>query len=99
MLRGCYKSAAWRLFPRWKRPSQGAIWGVILLPETLRLHLDAAHIFFSWQSDTTIAVEGPPLRGVWYETTAIPEIREQAAALARQVTAGDRLSQRPGSAA
>jgi uncharacterized NAD(P)/FAD-binding protein YdhS len=26
---------------------------------------------------------GPPLRGIWYETTAIPEIRDQAAALAR----------------
>jgi hypothetical protein len=26
---------------------------------------------------------GPPLRGRWYETTAIPEIRDQAAALAR----------------
>ena len=26
---------------------------------------------------------GPPLRGRWYETTAIPEIRDQAALLAR----------------
>jgi uncharacterized NAD(P)/FAD-binding protein YdhS len=25
---------------------------------------------------------GPPMRGRWYETTAIPEIRDQAAALA-----------------
>jgi uncharacterized NAD(P)/FAD-binding protein YdhS len=43
---------------------------------------------------------GPPLRGLWYETTAIPEIREQAAALARLITAGlARLDRRPGSAA
>ena len=42
---------------------------------------------------------GPPLRGLWYETTAIPEIREQAAALARQIVGSDRVSQRPGSAA
>ena len=40
---------------------------------------------------------GPPLRGVWYETTAIPEIREQAAALARRIT-GDRTVRRPGAA-
>jgi len=42
---------------------------------------------------------GPPLRGLWYETTAIPEIREQAAALARRITGGRQLSRRPGSAA
>ena len=49
-------------------------------------------------SDVLFAL-GPPLRGLWYETTAIPEIREQAAALARQITGSNRLSQRPGSAA
>jgi uncharacterized NAD(P)/FAD-binding protein YdhS len=43
---------------------------------------------------------GPPLRGLWYETTAIPEIREQAAALACLIAAGSsRLERRPGSAA
>ena len=42
---------------------------------------------------------GPPLRGLWYETTAIPEIREQAAALASQIVGSARVSQRPGSAA
>jgi uncharacterized NAD(P)/FAD-binding protein YdhS len=42
---------------------------------------------------------GPPLRGLWYETTAVPEIREQAAALARRITADHGLSQRSGSAA
>src|SRR5581483_11614679 len=30
---------------------------------------------------------GPPLRGLYYETTAIPEIRNQAAALARHLSA------------
>ncbi len=42
---------------------------------------------------------GPPLRGLWYETTAIPEIREQAAELARRITRDDLLRQRPDSAA
>ena len=41
---------------------------------------------------------GPPLRGRWYETTAIPEIRGQAAALARLLV-GQRGARRPGSAA
>ncbi|HEY2505819.1 MAG TPA: FAD/NAD(P)-binding protein [Streptosporangiaceae bacterium] len=42
---------------------------------------------------------GPPLRGVWYETTAIPEIRVQAATLARHLAAERGLTRRPGSAA
>ena len=33
---------------------------------------------------------GPPLRGLYYETTAIPEIRDQAAALARHLMADRR---------
>ena len=41
---------------------------------------------------------GPLLRGSRYETTAIPEIRGQAAALARHLLAG-RSAVRPGSAA
>jgi uncharacterized NAD(P)/FAD-binding protein YdhS len=41
---------------------------------------------------------GPLLRGSRYETTAIPEIRGQAAALARHLLAG-RSAARPGSAA
>jgi uncharacterized NAD(P)/FAD-binding protein YdhS len=47
-------------------------------------------------SDVLFAL-GPPLRGVWYETTAIPEIREQAAALARRITS-ERQVRRPGAA-
>jgi uncharacterized NAD(P)/FAD-binding protein YdhS len=41
---------------------------------------------------------GPLLRGSRYETTAIPEIRDQAAALARHLLARQ-PSVRPGSAA
>ena len=72
-------------------------------PDPLRLGIDAAPdgrvlSRAGVPSDVLFAL-GPPLRGLWYETTAIPEIRDQAAALARQITAGGRLSQRPGSAA
>jgi uncharacterized NAD(P)/FAD-binding protein YdhS len=35
-------------------------------------------------SDTLFTL-GPPLRGQLYETTAVPEIRDQAAALARRL--------------
>jgi len=45
-----------------------------------------------------IVALGPPLRGRRYETTAIPEIRDQAAALARHLLT--RLCRtQPGSAA
>jgi len=37
-------------------------------------------------SDRIVAL-GPPLRGQLYETTAIPEIRDQAAALAGRLLA------------
>jgi uncharacterized NAD(P)/FAD-binding protein YdhS len=45
---------------------------------------------------------GPPLRGLWYETTAIPEISVQATELARHLTSTAlprRRQYRPGSAA
>ncbi len=42
---------------------------------------------------------GPPLRGLWYETTAIPEIRNQAAALAVQITKTNATRRYPRSAA
>jgi uncharacterized NAD(P)/FAD-binding protein YdhS len=72
-------------------------------PDPLRLGIDATPdgrvlSTAGAPSDVLFAL-GPPLRGLWYETTAIPEIRDQSAALARQITAGGRLSQRPGSAA
>jgi uncharacterized NAD(P)/FAD-binding protein YdhS len=40
-------------------------------------------------SDILVAL-GPPLRGQLYETTAIPEIRDQAAALAGPLLAACR---------
>jgi uncharacterized NAD(P)/FAD-binding protein YdhS len=42
---------------------------------------------------------GPPLRGLWYETTAIPEIRNQAAALAEHIATTVGVSRSSGSAA
>jgi uncharacterized NAD(P)/FAD-binding protein YdhS len=47
----------------------------------------------------TIFTLGPPLRGLRYETTAIPEIRDQAAALALRLTAATHPGARPISAA
>ncbi len=72
-------------------------------PDPLRLGVDASPDGSVLSragvgSDVMFAL-GPPLRGLWYETTAIPEIREQAAALAQRIVSGHRLSQRPGSAA
>jgi uncharacterized NAD(P)/FAD-binding protein YdhS len=73
-------------------------------PDPLGLGLDAtvhgAIIGASGAGSDVLYTLGPPLRGLWYETTAIPEIREQAAALARRIT-GHRMVRRPrhGSAA
>ena len=47
----------------------------------------------------TLFTLGPPLRGARYETTAIPEIRDQAATLAGHLVAALHARQRPGSAA
>ena len=56
-------------------------------PDPLRLGLDADSRGGVRGSAGTVAGDiytlGPLLRGIWYETTAIPEIRDQAAALAR----------------
>jgi uncharacterized NAD(P)/FAD-binding protein YdhS len=72
-------------------------------PDPLRLGIEAgpdgAVLDASGTPSSTLFTLGPPLRGVWYETTAIPEIRAQAAALARRLTAGSQERQRPGSAA
>jgi uncharacterized NAD(P)/FAD-binding protein YdhS len=72
-------------------------------PDPLRLGIDAdptgAVLDAAGRPSSTIFTLGPPLRGLWYETTAIPEIRDQAAALARRLTAGSPVRQRPGSAA
>jgi uncharacterized NAD(P)/FAD-binding protein YdhS len=72
-------------------------------PDPLRLGIDAALdgavLDRAGVASDVLFTLGPPLRGLWYETTAIPEIREQAAALARRITSDQRLSRRPGSAA
>jgi uncharacterized NAD(P)/FAD-binding protein YdhS len=71
-------------------------------PDRLRLGLDAdprgALRDAGGRAAGDIFALGPLLRGSRYETTAIPEIRGQAAALARHLLAG-RGAARPGSAA
>ena len=58
-------------------------------PDPLRLGLDAdprgALRDAADAPASDIVTLGPLLRGRWYETTAIPEIRDQAAALARHL--------------
>lgn len=70
-------------------------------PDPVGLGIDAdargAVIDAAGQPSDVLFALGPPLRGVWYETTAIPEIREQAAALARRITS-DHQVRRPGAA-
>jgi uncharacterized NAD(P)/FAD-binding protein YdhS len=72
-------------------------------PDPVRLGIDAsadgAVLDATGRASDVLFALGPPLRGLWYETTAIPEIREQAAALARRITSDRRLTERPGSAA
>ena len=72
-------------------------------PDPLRLGLDAspdgAVLDAAGTPSTTLFTLGPPLRGVRYETTAVPEIRDQAAALAGLLTAAPPARQHPGSAA
>jgi uncharacterized NAD(P)/FAD-binding protein YdhS/SAM-dependent methyltransferase len=72
-------------------------------PDPLRLGIDAtvhgALVEASGAPSDVLYTLGPPLRGLWYETTAIPEIREQAAALARLIVGGRLAQRRPGSAA
>jgi uncharacterized NAD(P)/FAD-binding protein YdhS len=72
-------------------------------PDPLRLGIDAepdgAVLDRAGRAAADVFTLGPPLRGLWYETTAIPEIRDQAAALGQRITSDHRLRQRPGSAA
>lgn len=72
-------------------------------PDSLGLGLDAttrgAIIGASGSASENLLTLGPPLRGLWYETTAIPEIRSQAAALAATIIADVRLRRSRDSAA
>jgi uncharacterized NAD(P)/FAD-binding protein YdhS len=71
-------------------------------PDPLRLGLDAdacgALRDAAGRPATDIVTLGPLQRGRWYETTAIPEIRDQAARLARHLLT-TRAYADPGSAA
>jgi len=71
-------------------------------PDPLRLGIDAspggAVLDAAGRPSDTLFTLGPPLRGLWYETTAIPEIRTQAAALALRLS-GAAVPARPGTAA
>jgi len=72
-------------------------------PDTLGLGLaatgDGAILDTSGTASETLYTLGPPLRGLWYETTAVPEIRQQADALARRIIGHCHVNRRPGSAA
>jgi uncharacterized NAD(P)/FAD-binding protein YdhS len=72
-------------------------------PDRHRLGIDAgpdgAVLDSTGTPSATLFTLGPPLRGLRYETTAIPEIRDQAAALAGQLTTALAARYRPGSAA
>ena len=63
-------------------------------PDPLRLGIEAdaggALLNVSGTPSASIFTLGPPLRGQLYETTAIPEIRDQAAALAGRLLAACR---------
>lgn len=60
-------------------------------PDALHLGLDATpdlHVVDARGNKVErLRALGPPLRGTFYETTAVPETREQAAAIARAVVA------------
>ncbi len=79
------------------------IGGGLARPDLLRLGIDAgpdgAVRDAAGEPADDIFTLGPPLRGLWYETTAIPEIRDQAAALARRLCAAIEAREYPGTAA
>jgi uncharacterized NAD(P)/FAD-binding protein YdhS len=72
-------------------------------PDRHRLGLDAgpagAVLDSGGMPSATLFTLGPTLRGLRYETTAIPEIRDQAATLADHLTSALGARYRPGSAA
>jgi uncharacterized NAD(P)/FAD-binding protein YdhS len=74
-------------------------------PDPLRLGIDAAAsgavLDAGGARSDILFTLGPPLKGLWYETGAIPEIRDQAAALADLIARSARTEQRDrsGSAA
>jgi uncharacterized NAD(P)/FAD-binding protein YdhS len=75
----------------------------LVRPDPLRLGIEAdargAVLDSSGQPSEVLFTLGPPLRGQLYETTAIPEIRDQAAALAARLVEAARARYTRGSAA
>jgi uncharacterized NAD(P)/FAD-binding protein YdhS len=75
----------------------------LIRPGPHRLGIDAAPggavLDASGIPSSTLFTLGPTLRGLLYETTAIPEIRDQAAALARRLARPSQVPSRPVSAA
>jgi uncharacterized NAD(P)/FAD-binding protein YdhS len=69
-------------------------------PDPVRLGIDASPdgrlLSRAGVASNVLFALGPPLRGLWYETTAIPEIREQAASLARQIASSHRVEPAAG---
>lgn len=69
-------------------------------PDPLGLGLDAAPdgavLDAAGRPHERLFTLGPPLRGLRYETTAVPEIREQAASLASRLTALTALNSESG---
>jgi uncharacterized NAD(P)/FAD-binding protein YdhS len=82
---------------------RGLLDGGLARPDPLLLGVEAdaggAVLDVSGTPSDMVFTLGPPLRGQLYETTAIPEIRDQAAALADRLVAATRARQAPGSAA
>ena len=72
-------------------------------PDSIGLGLDAsaagAVIGGAGKPSDVLYTLGPPLRGLWYETTAIPEIRTQASDLAQRIVSMPVIARLPGSAA
>jgi uncharacterized NAD(P)/FAD-binding protein YdhS len=72
-------------------------------PDPHRLGIDAspagAVLDAAGRPSNMLFTLGPTLRGLRYETTAIPEIRDQAALLALRLTAAAQAPARPSSAA
>ena len=78
---------------------RGLLDGGLARPDPLRLGIQAdaggALLNVSGAPSDNIFTLGPPLRGQLYETTAIPEIRDQAAALAGRLLAACRAPAAP----
>jgi uncharacterized NAD(P)/FAD-binding protein YdhS len=68
---------------------RGLLQGGLATPDPLRLGIQAdaagAVLDTSGRPSDVLFTLGPPLRGQLYETTAVPEIRDQAAALATRL--------------